>query len=96
MKARYLNYAGKLSNLVGLPILASATLKKVMVVTESVCTGEVYIKVNGTTVYTVTMTSQASKLITGISQALSAGDSVSVYVESTAGMAYPSVRLYIE
>ncbi len=95
MKGRYLSYAGKLSNKVGLPIIFNGMLTGVAVQTELPCSGWVRIKQNGALLYSVQMTNQNSKILTGISKALLAGESLSVSIESVNGMSNPTVRLYM-
>lgn len=96
MKNRYLEYAGKPSNIVGLPILFDGAIKGVVIKSAEPCSGWVRIRQNDVNLYSIQMSSQDLKIVSGISKDIFAGDSVSVLVESSNGMNYPTVRIYIQ
>jgi len=94
MKGRYLYYAGKLSNKVGLPILYNGNLTALIIKTDGVCSGWIRIRKNGNSLYSVEMDAQDSKIVTGLNLAVDAEDSISVFVESSNGVQAPTVRLH--
>lgn len=95
IRGRYLRYAATLSNIVGLPIMYESNLEGVIVKCASPSSGWVRIRVNGSNLYSVQMVDQDTKIMTGIIRSLQPGDDVSVFIESSAGMDQPTVRVHI-
>ncbi len=92
---RYLSYKDKPSNIVGLPIMYNVNLVGILVKTHEPCSGWIRICANEVIVYSVQLSSQNFKIVTGIKKVLTAGAAVSMYVQSAAGIIYPTVRLHL-
>lgn len=95
LKNRYLEHGGKPSNIVGVPMMFDTVLAGVAIKTANECSGWVRIKVDGVNLYSVQMSSQSIKIVKGISRNILEGESLSVAVESSNGMDFPTVRLLL-
>jgi hypothetical protein len=95
-KNRYLNFAGRPSNIVGLPIMKPSNISKVQVMTQEESSGWVRIRLNNVNYYSIQLSSSIDVLKENVIRPVAVGDTIQVYVESSIGMSYPIVQLFLE
>ena len=93
---RYLDFAGRPSNLVGLPIMLHCNISKVQVMTNEISSGWIRIRLNDVNYYSIQLSSATEILKENIMRPVSVGDTIQVFVESSIGMSFPVVQLLLE
>ncbi len=93
VRNRYLKYSNVPSNLVGWIPGLNVNITSITVGTSENSSGWVRIRKNHivSNIYSIQLSAQTIKRVTGLNIALSATDSIQVYIQSTAGMTYPTV-----
>ena len=94
-KDRYLLFEGQPSNLNGYTVLFPSTIQKIDIKTSLLSSGTIKIIKNDTLLETITLTNQARKLVENLSYPLELNDVLKVYAESSIGLVYPQVQIYI-